>query len=58
VAVLEWAIVIVASVAPLAGGIVSCVRDERPWLPAGLIIGAVMVWLAVLVSSGQTGILS
>jgi hypothetical protein len=58
VPLLEWAIVIVAFAAPLAGGIASCVREEWPWLPAGLMTGAVMVALAVLVSSGQTGILS
>jgi len=58
VPVLEWAIVIIACAAPLAAGIASCVRGEWPWLPAGLVAGAVMVWLAVLVSSGQTGLLS
>lgn len=52
---LEWAIVIVALAAPLAGGIASAIRGEWPWLPAGLAAGAVMVALAVLVSGGQTG---
>lgn len=51
---LEWAIVIIATGAPLAGGIASYRRDAWPWLPAGLLTGAAMVWLIVIVSSGQT----
>lgn len=53
VPVLEWAIVILATSAPLTGAIISCRRGQWPWLPAGLITGAAMVGLAVLVSSGQ-----
>lgn len=55
VPVIEWAIVIIALAAPLAGGVVSCIRGEWPWLPAGLATGAAMVAVAVLVSGGQTG---
>ncbi len=57
VPVLEWAIVILATLAPLAGAIASCWRREWPWLPAGLVTGALLVGLAVLVASGQTGTL-
>jgi uncharacterized membrane protein len=58
VPVLEWALVIVAFSAPLAGGIAACVRREWAWLALGLFIATVMFGLTVVVSHGQTGLLS
>jgi hypothetical protein len=54
----EWSIVFVAFATPLAGGIVSCVRREWAWLPAGLVTAAAMVALAMTVAGGQTSLLS
>jgi hypothetical protein len=58
VPVLEWSIVVTAFAAPLAGGIANCARRQWMWLPAGLVTAAAMVSLAMLVSSGQTPLLS
>jgi hypothetical protein len=58
VPVLEWALVLAAFAAPLAGGIVACVRREWPWIVAGLFTAAVMFALTAMVAEGQTGLLS
>lgn len=58
VPVLEWALVLAAFAAPLAGGIVACIRREWPWLVAGLFTAAVMFALTVVAAEGQTGLLS
>jgi hypothetical protein len=58
VPVLEWALVLVAFAAPLAGGILACVRKQWPWLVLGLFIAAAMFQLTLVVSQGQTGLLS
>jgi hypothetical protein len=58
VPVIEWALVLIAFVAPLAGGIVSCIRKQWPWIAAGLFMAAVMFGLAGMVAQGQTGLLS
>jgi len=58
VPVLEWALVLTAFAAPLAGGIVACIRREWPWLVVGLITAAVMFALTIAVADGQTGLLS
>lgn len=58
VPVLEWAIVLVAFAAPLAGGIVACVRKEWPWLALGLFTAALMIAALVAVSEGQTLLLA
>lgn len=58
VPVLEWAIVLTAFAAPLAGGIVSCIRREWPWIVVGLFTAAAMFVLTLAVAEGQTGLLS
>ena len=52
VPVLEWALVLAAFAAPLAGGIVACIRREWPWLVVGLFAAAVMFALTVVVARG------
>jgi hypothetical protein len=58
VPVIEWALVLAAFAASLAGGIVACVRREWPWLVAGLFTAVVMFALTAMVAEGQTGLLS
>ena len=58
VPVIEWAIVIAAFAAPLAGGIASCWRKQWQWLAGGLVVAAAMALLAIIVSSGQHSVLS
>lgn len=58
VPVIEWALVLAAFAAPLAGGIVACIRREWAWLVAGLFTAAVMFALTAMVAEGQTGLLS
>lgn len=58
VPVIEWAIVLTAFAAPLAGGIVACIRREWAWIVVGLFVAAVMFVLTVVVAEGQTGLLS
>jgi hypothetical protein len=53
VLVLQWALVIAAFAAPLAGGIASCRRREWWWLPAGLVGAIVMVWLSFVLDASH-----
>jgi len=54
VLVLQWALVIVAFAAPLAGGIASCARRQPWWLPAGLVTAGVLVWLTFVLEASQS----
>lgn len=54
VPVLEWPILVLAVLAPLAGGIASCVTRRARWLGLGILGAAVMLALMGLVSTGQT----
>lgn len=58
VPVIEWALVLTAFAAPLAGGIVACIRKEWQWTLVGLITAAMMFALSAMVAQGQTGLLS
>ncbi len=58
VPVLEWALVLAAFAAPLAGGIVACIRREWPWLVVGLFTAVCMFALTATLAQGQTGLLS
>jgi len=54
VPVLEWPIFVIAVCAPLAGGIVACVREQPRWLALGVVVAFVMLGLIALVSTGQS----
>lgn len=54
VPVLEWPIFVIATVAPLAGGIAACVTRRPLWLAVGAIVAVVMAALMGLVATGQT----
>lgn len=58
VPVLEWALVLAAFAAPLAGGIVACIRTEWQWILVGSITAAIMFALTAMIAQGQTGLLS
>jgi hypothetical protein len=58
VPVIEWALVLAAFAAPLAGGIVACIRKEWPWIVVGLFTAWGMFALTAMVAQGQTGLLS
>ena len=58
VPIVEWAIVIAAFAAPLAGGIASCWRKQWQWLAGGLAVATAMAGLAAIVASGQHSVLS
>lgn len=50
---LEIVLVLLAGVAPLAGGIATCVRRDWGYLAAGLTTGFVMVLLTIAGTTGQ-----
>jgi hypothetical protein len=54
VLVLQWALVVAAFAAPLAGGIASCRRREWWWLPAGLGSAFALVWLGVVLDASHS----
>lgn len=58
VPVLEWPIVIIATLAPFAGGIATFQKRGSHWLVGGVMIAILMGALMAAVSTGQTGLLS
>lgn len=44
--------------APLAGGIASCVTSRPRWLVGGIAVGAGMLWILFTLASGQQSLLS
>ena len=58
VEILEGALVLAAFAAPLAGGIVACVRQEWPWIFVGGLLAVAMFVLTAMLAQGQTGLLS
>ena len=58
VPVLEWPIFVVAVIAPLAGGIAAFATRRPRWLAVGVGLAAVMFYAMLVVSHGQTGVLS
>ena len=58
VPVLEWPIFVVAALAPLAGGVAAFVTRRPRWLALGVGLAAVMFFLMLVVSTGQSSVLS
>jgi hypothetical protein len=55
---LELAALIPGIVAPLAGGIASCVRSHPGWLAGGYAIGLIMLAILYILAGGQESLLS
>jgi len=50
--VLEWPILLIAVIAPFAGGIVAFVGRQPRWLAAGICVAVLMFALMSIVSTG------
>jgi hypothetical protein len=55
---LEIAALIPGVLAPLAGGIVTCVTQRPRWLVIGLAVGAVMLAILIELASGQQSLMN
>jgi len=55
---LEILAVVAGVLAPLAGGIASCVTSRPRWLAAGLGVGLLMMWCLWRLAMGQQSLLS
>lgn len=55
---LEIATLVPGILAPLVGGIVSCVTCRKRWLAGGIVVGALAMTVLVALWSGQQGLLT
>ena len=58
VPVLEWPIFVIAVLSPLVGGVAAFAQRRARWLALGAGLAVVMFCFALVVSAGQTGVLS